>query len=389
MFYGIGIAAILSLPVQAADLSLSGHLKAFEMAGDATELAGVSEDAWATTVFAGRLAGRGRFGEHVRVELHPALVVGQKLGTGWLSSGVGREVPESVDLSIREDSEDWSVQARVDWAAVQVDVEGFRAIVGRQAISHGQGKLFTPLDLVTPFSPTTLDSEFKPGVDALRSEVFYGDALRFDMTAAHLGEWDLDGSGLVGMATATLGSTDLSLYGASLYGDPVVGFSFFAPVNALGLYGDVGVTFEDETQTRAVLGVDVRPTPTTGLSAEIYHQSFGVDDSADGLLLMGTQRYQRGELWLTGHNYVGLTLAQELAPLWMLSGMVIANLGDPSGLASVTLAWSAMENVGFDLGIIKGVGESPDPNAVFPDLGIRSEFGLVPWTGTLAGRFYF
>jgi hypothetical protein len=389
MFYGIGLATIFSLPVQAADLSLSGHLKAFEMAGDATELPGVSEDAWATTVFAGRLAGSGRFGEYVRAELHPALVVGQKMGSGWLSSGVGRAVPEAVDLSIAEDFEDWTLMARVDWALVQVDVDGFRAIVGRQAISHGQGKLFTPLDLVTPFSPTTLDSEFKPGVDALRSEVFFGEALRLDVTAAHLGEWDLDGSGLVGMATATLGSTDLSLYGASLYGDPVAGFSFFAPMAAVGLYGDVGLTFEEDTQARVVLGVDARPTPTTGLSVEIYHQTFGVDDSADGLLLMGTQRYQRGELWLTGHNYAGLTLAQELAPLWMLSGMAIANVSDPSGLVSLTLAWSATENTSLDLGIIKGFGESPDASAMPPDLGVRSEFGLVPWTGSFAARFYF
>ena len=389
MFYGLGFAAIFSMPIQAADLSLSGHLKAFEMAGDATELSGVSESAWATTVFAGRLAGSGRFGEHVRVELHPALVVGQKLGSGWLSSGVGREAPEAVDLSIKEDSEDWTLTARVDWASVQVDVDGFRAIVGRQAISHGQGKLFTPLDLVTPYSPTTLDSEFKPGVDALRAEVFVGEAFRLDVTAAHLGGWDLDGSGLVGMATATVGSTDLSLYGASLYGDPVAGFSFFAPVAALGVYGDLGVTFEDDSQFRAVLGVDVRPTPTTGLSAEIYHQTFGLDDSADGLLLLDMERYQRGELWLIGHNYAGLTVAQELAPLWMLSGMVITNISDPSGLASVTLGWSTTENISLDLGIIKGLGEPPDASAIFPDLGVRSEFGLVPWTGTFAARFYF
>ena len=157
----------------------------------------------------------------------------------------------------------------------------------------------------------------------------------------------------------------------------------------MGLYGDVGVTFEEDTQARVVLGVDARPTPTTGLSAEIYHQTFGVDDSADGLLLMGTQRYQRGELWLTGHNYAGLTLAQELAPLWMLSGMVIANVSDPSGLTSLTLAWSATENTSLDLGIIKGFGEPPDASAIPPDLGVRSEFGLVPWTGSFAARFYF
>jgi len=389
MFYGFGFAAIFSLPVHAADLALSGHLKAFEMVGDATELAGVSQDAWATTVFAGRLAGSGRFGDHGRAELHPTLVLGQKLGSGWLSSGVGREVPQAVDLSFSEDSDDWSLLARVDWASVQIDVDGFRSTLGRQAISHGQGKLFTPLDLVTPFSPTTLDSEFKPGVDALRSELFLGDRFRFDATAVYLGDWDWKGSGLVGMATATIGASDVSLYGASLYGDPVAGISFFAPVAAVGLYGDVGATFEDETQVRAVLGVDLRPTPTTGLSAEIYHQTFGVDDSADGLLLMGEERYQRGDLWLTGHNYAGLTLAQELAPLWMLSGMVIANLGDPSALTSLNLAWSVTENSSLDLGVIKGLGEPPDTSAVFPDFGVRSEFGLVPWTGTLAARFYF
>ena len=38
--------------------------------------------------------------------------------------------------------------------------------IGRQPISFGNGFVFSPLDLVQPFSFATIDNEYKPGIDA-------------------------------------------------------------------------------------------------------------------------------------------------------------------------------------------------------------------------------
>ena len=43
--------------------------------------------------------------------------------------------------------------------------------VGRQAISWGNGILFSAFDLFNPFSPTEIDTDYKPGDDLIYSQL--------------------------------------------------------------------------------------------------------------------------------------------------------------------------------------------------------------------------
>ena len=47
-------------------------------------------------------------------------------------------------------------------------------VVGRQAVSWGEGRLINPLDLITPRGPFILDSEDVPGADAVNYTEFFG-----------------------------------------------------------------------------------------------------------------------------------------------------------------------------------------------------------------------
>jgi len=173
----------------------------------------------------------------------------------------------------------------------------------------------------------------------------------------------------------------------------------------VGVYGDLAVILETSTQFRGVLGADLRASPSTMLTVEVYHQTFGSDRPEDALVVMEQPRYQRGELWLVGHSYAGLSVAQTLSPLWNLSLMTLSNVTDPSALATLSLHWSAAENAEILVGGMGGLGAQPDDvrltdlvgsnglpltgDDMLRALGINSEFGLVPWAGYLQTRFYF
>jgi len=403
--FALGFMAAVVGAASAAEVDVRGHVKTFQMAGAPVPLARVPDDPWAQSSIAGRLATRVDFGEQWRLEFHPVAVAGSGVGNASFGTGVGRKSPEAIDLTWNESEGILDLTARVDWLFLKAETDGVRGTLGRQAISHGQGKLFSPLDLIAPFNPTTIDTEFKPGVDAVRVEAFFGEAHRLDIAAAYLGEWEAEGLGFVGQGTSTLGSTDIGLYTAWMRGDPTVGASVFTPVGPVGLYGDVAVIVEEEAHFRGVLGADIRATPSTMVTLELYHQTFGSDDPADAFVVMQGERYARGELWLVGHSYAGLSVLQTVSPLWNLSVMTLSNVTDPSALATLSLHWSAADNAEILFGGMGGLGQAPDdvePTDLVGDggmplvgdsmlraLGVNSEFGLVPWAGYLQTRFYF
>ena len=47
--------------------------------------------------------------------------------------------------------------------------------VGRQAIDFGSGRFWQPLNVFGSFTPTDLDTDFKPGIDAARLDWFTSD----------------------------------------------------------------------------------------------------------------------------------------------------------------------------------------------------------------------
>jgi len=58
-------------------------------------------------------------------------------------------------------------QHRVDRANISYSNALWTVKLGRQAITWGNGILFHPMDLFNPFSPSAIDTSYKPGVDML------------------------------------------------------------------------------------------------------------------------------------------------------------------------------------------------------------------------------
>ncbi|MCB9680163.1 MAG: hypothetical protein H6733_01720 [Alphaproteobacteria bacterium] len=341
--------------------------------------------------------------------------------TSPFSTGVGRGAPQAFPLTWTawdDPARDLRVQGRTDRLLIKFSPDSFDLTIGRQPVTFGHGTFFTPLDLVSPFSPATIDSEYKPGVDAIRADAWFGMSGQITVIAAYTGSTYLYEPAADGETTAqrvtgaaygqtTFGVTDVGLFYGFVRGDHVVGATFVSGVGPVGLHGDAAVTFprpdlDEPVFFRGVLGVDGRPTGTTTLAGEVYVQSFGTTDPSGIFEVLGSERALRGEVWQAGLVYAGLSVSQEITPLLIANLGVIANCTDPSFLLLPSVSWSVAANADLAFGGYVGLGRRPEgrtldlanlpasPTAA--DLSVvtpRSELGTYPATLFVQARAYF
>jgi hypothetical protein len=350
----------------------------------------------------------------LRFQLHDATTaIAPGAAGGLTNTGVGLTADQAVDLTWElEGGAGLTLRNRVDrlslgWSGQGGEKLGYDVTVGRQPITFGKALFFTPLDLVNPFNPAVIDQEYKPGVDALRGDLYLGMATQLTLAAAYAGDWDREGMVLAAYGQTTLGLWDLGLFGGSVRGDGVVGLATAGSAGPIGLRGEATYTApSDEGEddfVRAAFGGDWRPGARTTISGEVYYQSFGETDPGEYLAAYSSPRFERGEVWLVGVWYAGLSISQEITPTVYGNLAVIGNLVDPSAMVAPVLAWSVAGNVDFAVGGYFGAGKRPygvtladliaeaglDEDALLAAMPVNSEFGLLPATGFLQLKAYF
>lgn len=381
----------------------SGHLKGFTLASFPYESDLLPDTPIPQAILDGRLNLAFEVGDVFTLEAAHAITTfitpsGGISGAGAaFGSGVGIQAPEAIPLTWTAFDEDdppdaFRVQGRTDRLLARVSVPHVDLTLGRQPISFGSGLFFTPLDLVNPFTPATVDTEYKPGVDAFRVDGYLGFAGRITAVAAYAGSWDEDGVTAALYGQSTFGVTDLGLFYGFVQGDHVVGATMVSALGPVGVHADATVTvpnpdLDEPVFFRGVVGADGRPTGTTTILGEIYVQTLQDGDTSDLFTTLQTPRYARGEVWLGGLAYAGLSVQQEIVPTLNASLGTFVNLTDPSALLAPSLAWSIADEVDAAFGGYVGLGKRPTLDGFLPVAG--SEFGTYPATAFVQIRTYF
>ncbi len=379
---------------------LNADLKSFFLATFPYEHIAMPEDPVASGALDGRIRWKLDLDDLFRLEVHHAVTAttGAISPGGGSGFGVGMEAPQAVDLDWEGVGSDgmWLV-GRTDRLKIESTLGPTEWSLGRQPITFGQGRFFTPLDLVNPFHPATVDSEYKPGVDAARLDAYPSASTEVTLVAAYAGDWTREEMVFAGHGQLTVGVTDLGVFLGEVRGDRVAGLSGVGSIGPVGVYGDVAATLpgdsEEDPFVRVVLGADHRATATTSVGLEIYYQSLGASSPSDYGEFGASDRVARGELWTLGRVYGGLSVLQEITPLVMVSVAGLANLADQSALVMPSVSVSVAENTDAVLGGYLGVGERPHElemeEWLSGDQGIESEFGLLPSMFFAQMRAYF
>ena len=139
---------------------------------------------------------------------------------------------------------------RFDRLALQYRGATWGVTVGREAVSWGSGLVFQPMDLFSPFAPTTVDRDFKAGDDLLIVDKLFADGS--DLQFLGVARRDLDGDATSDVASAALkwrkfiGASELELFGGKHYRDQVYGGALRIPVRSAMLRTDLVATRLDD-----------------------------------------------------------------------------------------------------------------------------------------------
>ena len=310
--------------------------------------------------------------------------------------GLGRSLPPGAELlfatlpeddrrlldltKVVDQGSEHAILHRLDRLAVAYTSEKIVVRGGRQALSWGNGLFYSPMDLVNPFDPSAVDTEYKAGDDMLYLQYLRdnGD----DVQAAYVARRDLvTGDVEADDATAALkyhgfaGELEYDLLLAENYGDAVVGLGGGRSIGGAILRGDLVITDTDiDTYLQVVTNLTyswVWGGKNMSGALEYFYNGFGqradrydVTNLANKPVL--ASRLGRGELFSLGRHYLAGSVLIEVTPLWTVTPTLLANAADPSALFQFVTSVSLSDNMTLLGSINLPIG---------PD---GSEFGGIP-----------
>jgi len=254
------------------------------------------------------------------------------LNSEFLPMGMPNDDRRLFDLTktITEDS-DRALLHRLD--RLWFGYAGEKAVVrvGRQALSWGNGLFFAPMDLVNPFDPTTIDTEYKTGDDMVYAQYLRdnGDDVQgaavFRRDPAS-GDVESDQGTVALKYHGFAGETEYDILVAEDHGDAIVGLGGAGNLGGAVWRGDVVVTeTDDDTIVEVVANLS-------------YSWIWGEHN------VSGTAEY-----YFDGddRNYLAGGLMIEMSALWTITPTLVANVDDPSALLQFVTQYSLGDNTTF------------------------------------------
>jgi hypothetical protein len=287
-----------------------------------------------------------------------------------LSASDDRRLMNLTDV-IR-DKGDTRLLQRLDRLSVGYASENVVVRVGRQAISWGNGLIFSPMDIVNPFDPTAVDTEYKSGDDMVYVQYLLANGS--DLQAAHV----LRRNALTGETESRFSTTAIKYHAISRnneydlllarsYDESVVGIGGNRNVGGAVWRGDVVVSNSDgNNKVQLVTNLSyswvLGGRNMSGI-IEYFFNGFGQRPGRydPGALAQNpglVQRLERGELFTIGRNYLAGGVLIEMTPLWTLTPNLFTSLDDHSALLQVTTRYSLGDNSDFLAAINLPLGAS-------------------------------
>ncbi|MDM8560294.1 hypothetical protein [Candidatus Parabeggiatoa sp. HSG14] len=232
----------------------------------------------------------------------------------------------------------------------------FRA--GRQIVSWGNGFVFHPLDIFSPFSPTAIDKDYKTGDDMLYGQWLFdsGDDLQMILLPRRNPDTNDVESEQSSFAFKYRGrykeQWDFDLLGARHFDENVVGFGLTKDIFEALWRLDMSATRLKEGGTTVSLVTNMDYSWVLFKKnfygfIEYFHNGVGETQTHKYISPESTlqTRLQRGEVYTLGRDYFSSGVQIELTPLFNFYTNWIANLHDNSGLFQIRGIYDWTENL--------------------------------------------
>ena len=230
--------------------------------------------------------------------------------------------------------------------------------VGRQALSWGNGLIFSVMDIVNPFDPTIFDKEYKAGDDMFYLQYLQdsGNDLQVAWVVrrdAISGEIEENRHTMAVKYHGFIGQSEIDVLVAEHYSDQLIGLGGSRALGGAVVHSDISLTkTEDKTYINALAGISyswVWYEHNFSGVLEFSHNNWGMNNDFRFSDLQTRpqflDRIQRGETSLLGRNYFATAITMEATPLILCSANLFSNIEDNSTLLQLTTSFDWKENL--------------------------------------------
>ena len=240
--------------------------------------------------------------------------------------------------------------------------------MGRQAITWGQGTVFHPGDIVAPFSPSAIDTSFKPGVDMIYGQYLFDSGA--DIQAIYVprpettgGDVSRDASTLALRGSASLGMIDAALTLAEDRGDQVAALGLSVSLGGLGWKAEVvdwalASGTADPSWLVSVMNFGSLGDWNTTYFAEYYHNGFGTAAATalDALPAPLLKRMSTGQVFYAGSDFLALGGSIGVSPDIGFTPSAIISLEDRSAMVGLAANVTIGDNANLSFSMFKPIG---------------------------------
>ncbi len=274
------------------------------------------------------------------------------------------------------------VTQRIDRLAIGHSSAHLVVRVGRQALTWGAGTVFHPMDLVDPFAPEAIDTEYKPGVDMVYVQRLFDDGSDLQLIAVPRGAQSggpvrRDASTFAVHYRRSFASLGMTWMLARDRGDWTAAFAVSGPLGGAAWNVEIVPTAEPQGRTAVSALANLSTAVTlSGRNAlvfgEYYRNGFGANRTGTAFASLPADllaRLARGQLYNVSRDYAAAGLRLEWTALLTLSPSVIVNVDDRSFYAAFQATRSLSDNADLLAG------------AQVPFGGAQTEYGGLPVQG--------
>ena len=257
-----------------------------------------------------------------------------------------------------------NVTARLSFADV---------IVGRQAIAWGSARVINPTDVIAPFTYSELDTEDRPGVDAVRVRIPIGALSEVDAGYVFGRDFAVDRSAFFARGQFNVSEIDMSPLFVYFREQLLVGIDVVRGLGSVGTWIEGTRVFsmgrDASDYFRVSTGMDYSFGGETYGFIEYHFNGAGVRDPEDYLVNSNRPAYRDAAVYLMGAHYFALGATHQLRPLVALSGQFLANVTDPSFFFAPAIEYNIEQDFYLSAGAFVGIGDRPKGEH------FQSEFG--------------
>ena len=270
----------------------------------------------------------------------------------FIASRVPTDETRLFDLTdVITDGDDYALLQRLDrlWLSYTGEKTTFR--FGRQALSWGNGLIYTPMDFFNPFDPAAVDKEYKPGDD-----MFYGQyaldsgddvqgvlVFRRDLMTDTV---EAEKSSLAFKYHGFKERSEFDLLAARHFDDTVLAVGGNRELADAVWRADIVATKTDSDTVFQLVTSVTRSWISMGKNVsgviEYFYNGFGQNngDYSPAALAMNpdlVERIARGELFTLARHYIAASTTVEVTPLMLVTPNLFLNLSDGSALFQAVL----------------------------------------------------